>query len=84
MFAGTATIAFAYVNAIKLIPSYALGQLSFASLEKAAMLALPASLAVFAGFRLVKIIPEKLFFQLISWTLLAISIKLVWDGARGL
>ena len=84
VFAGTATIAFAYVNAIKLIPYYALGQLSFASLEKAAILAFPASLAVFAGVRLVKIIPEKLFFQLISWTLLAISIKLIWDGARGI
>lgn len=84
VFAGTATIAFAYVNAIKLIPYYALGQLSFANLEKAAILAVPASLAVFAGVRLVKIIPEKLFFQLISWTLLAVSLKLIWDGLRGL
>jgi uncharacterized protein len=80
VFAGTATIAFAYVNAIKLIPYYMLGQLTFASLEVAAILAIPASLAVFAGVRMVKVIPEKLFFQLISWTLLAISIKLIWDG----
>ena len=84
VFAGTATIAFAYANAIKLIPYYALGQLSVASLKVAAILAVPASVAVFAGVRLVKIIPEKLFFQLISWTLLAISIKLIWDGWRGL
>ena len=41
-------------------------------------------LAVFAGVWLVKIIPEKLFFQLVSWTLLAISIKLIWDGGRGI
>ena len=84
VFAGTATIAFACINAIKLIPYYALGQLSFASLEKAAILAVPASMAVFAGVWLVKVIPEKLFFQLISWALLAISIKLIWDGARGI
>ena len=84
VFAGTATIAFAYVNAIKLIPYYALGQLNLTSLKVAAILAVPASIAVFAGVRLVKIIPEKLFFQLISWTLLAISIKLIWDGLRGL
>ena len=84
VFAGTATIAFAYVNAIKLIPYYALGQLSVSNLKIVAVLAVPASLAVFAGVWLVKIIPEKLFFQLVTWTLLAISIKLVWDGLRGL
>ena len=83
VFAGTATIAFAYVNAIKLIPYYALGQLSLSNLKVAAILAVPASLAVFAGVRLVRIIPEKLFFQLISWTLLAVSIKLIWDGLGG-
>ena len=84
VFAGTATIAFAYINAVKLIPYYALGQLSVANLQVAAFLAVPASLAVFAGVRLVKIIPEKLFFQLITWALLAISIKLIWDGISGL
>jgi uncharacterized protein len=84
VFAGTATIAFACINAIKLIPYYALGQLSVSNLKVAAMLAVPASLAVFAGVRLVKVIPEQLFFKLVTWALLAISIKLIWDGARGL
>lgn len=84
VFAGSATIAFAYINAVKLIPYYALGQLSVSNLQVAALLAVPASLAVFAGVRLVKIIPEKLFFQLITWALLAISIKLIWDGISGL
>jgi uncharacterized protein len=84
VFAGTATIAFAYVNMIKLIPYYALGQLSVSNLQVAAILAVPASLAVFAGVRLVKVIPEQLFFKLVTWALLAISIKLIWDGARGL
>jgi uncharacterized protein len=84
VFAGTATIAFACVNFIKLIPYYALGQLSFDNLKIAALLAIPASLAVFAGVRLVKVIPEKLFFQLISWTLLVVSFKLIWDGVSGL
>ncbi len=80
VFAGTATIAFAYVNMIKLIPYYALGQLSVSNLKAAAILAVPASLAVFAGVRLVKVIPEQLFFKLVTWALLAISIKLIWDG----
>ncbi len=84
VYAGTATIAFAYVNAIKLIPYYALGQLSVSNFKVVAILAIPASLAVFAGVRLVKITPEKLFFQLITWALMAISVKLIWDGISGI
>lgn len=84
VFAGTATIAFAYVNAVKLIPYYALGQLSPSNLKMAAVLAIPASLAVFVGVRLVKIIPERLFFHWVSWALLIVSIKLIWDGVIGI
>jgi uncharacterized protein len=80
VFAGTATIAFAYVNAIKLIPYYALGQLSFSNLKIAAVLAVPASLAVFVGVWLVRILPEKRFFQLVTWALLAVSLRLIWQG----
>ena len=82
VFAGTNTILFAYVNAIKLIPYYALGQFSMENLKVAAMLMPVAALAVFGGARLVRIIPEKLFFQIITWALLAISIKLIWDGVQ--
>jgi uncharacterized membrane protein YfcA len=84
VFAGTATIAFAIINAVKLIPYCALGQLSLDNLEMAAVLAVPAVIAVFAGVRLVKVMPEKLFFQLVTWALLLISVKLIWDGAREL
>jgi len=80
VFAGTATIAFAYVNAIKLIPYWALGQLSVANLKVAALLAVPASLAVFAGVRLVRILPERRFFQLVIWALLAVSLRLIWQA----
>ncbi|WP_040672191.1 sulfite exporter TauE/SafE family protein [Rhodobacter ferrooxidans] len=80
VFAGTSTIAFAYVNAVKLIPYYALGQLSVSNLKVAAVLALPAVLAVFAGVWLVRILPEKRFFQLVTWALLAVSLRLIWQG----
>jgi uncharacterized protein len=83
VFAGTNTVLFAYVNAVKLIPYYALGQINLASLKTAAVLALPAVVAVFAGVRLVKVLPEVLFFRLITWALLAISIKLLWDAFDG-
>jgi uncharacterized membrane protein YfcA len=83
VFAGTATVAFAYVNAIKLVPYWALGQLSPGNLQVAAWLALPAALAVFAGVRLVRVLPEQLFFRLVTWSLLALSVKLLWDAASG-
>ena len=84
VFAGTSTIAFAYVNAIKLIPYYMLGQINLHSLEKVLILMPIAAASVFLGVRLVKWLPEKLFFQLVTWALLAVSVKLIWDGGRAL
>lgn len=83
VFAGTATIAFAIGNAAKLLPYYFLGQLNPANLKIAALLALPASLAVFAGVRLVRIMPEVLFYRVVTWALLAVSTKLLWDALTG-
>jgi len=80
VFAGTSTILFAWVNAIKLIPYAALGQLNLASLETAAFLAVPAVVAVFAGVRLVRVIPHELFYKIVTWALLLISLKLIWDA----
>ena len=84
VFAGTSTIAFAVINAVKLVPYWQLGQLSAGNLKHAALLFVPSVVAVFAGVRLVQWLPERLFFQLVTWSLLLISLKLVWDGARGL
>lgn len=79
-FAGTVTVAFAYINVIKLLPYYALGQLSVSNLKTALVLMIPAGLAVLSGVRLVRILPEKLFFGLVVWALLLLSLKLLWDG----
>jgi hypothetical protein len=84
VFAGTTTIAFAVINAAKLVPYHALGQLHPGNLKLAAVLAVPAVIAVFAGVRLVRLMPERLFFRLVVWALALISAKLIWDGARGL
>lgn len=83
VFAGTTTVMFAIVNAVKLVPYYALGQLNPANLKAAAVLMVPAALAVLAGVRLVRVIPHALFFRLVTWALLAISLKLLWDAAAG-
>ena len=83
IYAGTTTWFFAIGNWVKLIPYAALGQLSAANLATAAALT-PASLAaVWVGLRLVRIIPPLLFYRLITWGLLVISVRLVWQALAG-
>lgn len=83
VFAGTSTIAFAILNAIKLIPYWHLGQLSLANLKVALVLMPVAAASVFLGVKLVKWLPEAAFFRFVTWALLALSIKLLWDGLTG-
>jgi uncharacterized membrane protein YfcA len=80
VYAATSTVLFAYLNVIKLVPYWALGQFSPGNLTVSALLMPLAAISVFAGVKLVKIIPERLFFQIVNWALLAISLKLIWDG----
>ncbi|MDP5333317.1 MAG: sulfite exporter TauE/SafE family protein [Paracoccaceae bacterium] len=84
VYAGTTTFLFAYVNILKLAPYWALGQINIANLKVAGLLMIPASCAVFLGVYLVKVIPEKLFFILIIWALLLLSLRLIWQGVVGL
>lgn len=84
VFAGTSTIAFAWINLVKLVPYYFLGQLNPENLKIAAALMAPAAIAVFAGVRLVRMLPEVLFFRIVTWALLLLSLKLIWDGASHL
>ena len=84
VYAGTTTVFFAIVNAVKLIPYAALGQLNPDNLRIAAMLCLPAIFGVWLGLRLLRIIPQALFYSIITWGLLLVSVKLVWDGVTGL
>ena len=83
VYAGTSTILFAYVNAIKLPAYWALGQVNFGSLKITAFLALPAVVSVYLGLRLVKIIPQELFYKLITWALLLVSLRLLWQAWVG-
>ena len=79
-FAGTSTIFFAVVNAVKLVPYWALGQFTAGNLKVAAILAPIAVAGTFFGFRLVKIIPEKAFFRFVEVALAVVSVKLVFDA----
>lgn len=83
VFAGTTTVFFAFVNAAKLVPYWALGQLSAGNLAHAAVLSVPAMAAVAAGVGLVRVLPERLFFRLVTWALLAVSLLHLRAAAFG-
>jgi uncharacterized protein len=80
VFAGTSTIAFTYVNAIKLVPYWALGQINLDSLAVGLKLMPFAAAAVFFGVWVVKRLPEKAFFTIVTWSLLLIGVELIWKG----
>jgi uncharacterized protein len=81
-FAGTATITFAIINALKLPPYFMLGQINTASLLQGLYLAPVALLGAWSGFRLTKLLPEKLFFRCVEVALFVVSVKLIWDALR--
>ncbi|MDA7827631.1 sulfite exporter TauE/SafE family protein [Rhodobacteraceae bacterium] len=80
VFVGTSVIIFSYVNFIKLFPYTLLGQVTFTSVKTSLYLLVPAAIAVYVGVGAVKVIPEKMFFKIVTWALLLISLKLIWDG----
>ena len=81
VFAGTSTIAFAIINAVKLVPYWALGQFNPGNLQLAALLSPVAIAGAVAGYKLTVHIPEKLFFRLVEITLALLSVKLIVDSA---
>jgi hypothetical protein len=83
VFAGTSTILFAIVNALKLIPYWALGQFHVGNLRVAALLAPVALLGAYAGYKATAVIPEKLFFRFVEVGLAVVSVKLIHDSIWG-
>ena len=80
VFAGTSTIIFAIINALKLIPYWALGEFNPGNLEVAAILSPVAIAGAIAGYKLTSVIPQKLFFRLVEVTLALVSVKLIFDA----
>lgn len=83
VFAGTSTIAFAYINMVKLVPFYLLGEITLDSLKTAVVLMPIAAAAVFGGVWAVHRLPEKLFFSIVTWSLLVIGADLIAKGVTG-
>ena len=80
VFAGTSTILFAIVNAVKLVPYWALGQFNPGNLELAAKLSPVAIVGALIGYKVTSVIPEKIFFRLVEVTLALLSVKLIYDA----
>ena len=80
VFAGTTTILFAIINLVKLLPYWQLGQLDAGNLRLSLWLMPVAVSGTFIGVRLVRVIPQRLFFVLIHVALFGLSIKLVADA----
>jgi uncharacterized membrane protein YfcA len=84
VFAGTSAILFAIINAVKLLPYWALGQLNVENLQTAALLFPIGVAATLIGVRIVQVISEETFFRLVTAGLFAVSLKLSFDGIRAL
>ena len=61
VFVGTSVIVFSYCNVIKLIPYIWLGQIDTSSIKISLIMIIPATIAVYIGVKLVKLIPEDTF-----------------------
>jgi uncharacterized protein len=77
---GTSVIFFAIINAVKVIPYFALGQFDTANLEASAVLAPLAPLATFAGAWIVKRMRPEVFYPFMYVMILLMGLKLTYDG----
>jgi hypothetical protein len=84
LFAGTAGIFFAVVNAVKLVPYSMLGQFDTANLVSSLILVPLAPLGVKLGHYLVRHSSPGVYYRIISFFLMGVGGKLLWDGAMAL
>lgn len=84
VFAGTAGLFFAVVNALKLLPYYLLGQFSADNLLYSLVLVPLAPVGVRIGHWLVRLSQPAVYYRIISVFLVVVGIKLCADGLDGL
>lgn len=84
VFVGTGALFFALMNWIKVVPYFFLGQFSAQNLTASALLFPVAILSTLAGVWLVRRVPAERFYTLIYWLLVAVGLKLVYEGLRPL
>lgn len=82
VYTGTSVRFFAIINAVKLVPYFALGQFDAANLKTSLALAPLAPVATLAGAYIVRRLNAALFYPLMYAMVLATSLKLIADGLR--
>ena len=83
LFAGTAITYFAIINAVKIVPYFALGQFDAANLATSATLMPLAVIGVLVGVWAVKKVSQRFFYNLTYVAMTLIGCKLIWDGRAG-
>jgi uncharacterized membrane protein YfcA len=81
---GTTTIYFAFVNALKIGPYFALGQFSAKNFATSLMLLPLAVLANALGIWLVRVTPTGVFYKIAYALVFLVSSLLLWQGVAGL
>jgi hypothetical protein len=84
VYVGTSVIFFSVMNAIKLIPYFALGQLDHTNLATSAILMPIAPVATLAGAWLVRQIDRNIFYPFMYAMIFVVGLKLVYDGMTSL
>jgi uncharacterized membrane protein YfcA len=79
-FTGTSVRFFAIVNAVKLVPYFALGQFDMANLTTSLALAPIAPIATLTGAYIVKRMKPEIFYPFMYVMVFFTSLKLIWDG----
>jgi hypothetical protein len=83
-YSSTAICFFAAINAVKLIPYFALGQFDATNLATSAVLLPLAVLSVAGGVYLVKRISKIFFYRMLDFLLLLVALQIIWQGVSGL
>lgn len=84
LYTGTSVVFFAVVNAVKLVPYFALGQFDTTNLTISFALAPLAPVATLAGVWLIKRMRAEIFYPLMYAMVFIVSIKLIHDGVTGI
>jgi hypothetical protein len=81
---GTTVMFFAFMNLMKIVPYFVLGQFSTRNFATSVALLPLAVAANFLGIWLVRKTPTERFYRIAYLLMLLISLTLVWQGTRGL
>ena len=83
VYAGTSALTFAAVNALKLLPYWALGQFSAPNLQLSLVLCLPALIGTQVGRVVVRHVTDRTYYRFLVVALLLVSLELIEKGLKG-